>query len=369
MAGLEIIGMIATAVEILDTISKMWGSIQDANGYPGAFSEVAKRIPVLQDSLRNIKLSMNGYNQDEESYRTIKLIMEGFIENAKRLAEIFRTVISEPADSRINRYSKSVRMVGKSGRVETLMGAMLHDAVFLTSLQEQSALFKASKLGDRTKVIEHLQTGKVEPDSKDSLSRTPLSYAAESGQEAVVKLLLEKGAVIDSSDDRGRTPLSYAAESGNDGMVKMLLQYGAVPNVRDLDGLTAEDYVAAKKSDPDPGRRKVFEDVEYHLENPPTADIAISEEVEWPLEMSREREEICTYFRTHIELPLSHNSSHNIPVWELIYGKKIPEVLKQSIQDFKPRWKWVNLPANNVLLHKAPLPDKHYANLLNRNFG
>ena len=39
-------------------------------------------------------------------------------------------------------------------------------------------------------------------------------YAAERGQEAVVKLLLEKGAEADSKDEGGRTPLSYAAEEG-----------------------------------------------------------------------------------------------------------------------------------------------------------
>jgi hypothetical protein len=53
-------------------------------------------------------------------------------------------------------------------------------------------------------------------DSKDSNGQTPLSWAAAKGNEAVVKLLLEKGADLESKDKKyGRTPLSWAAESGH----------------------------------------------------------------------------------------------------------------------------------------------------------
>ena len=41
-----------------------------------------------------------------------------------------------------------------------------------------------------------------------------LSLAAEKGHEAVVKLLLEKGAELDSKDIGGRMPLSWAAVNG-----------------------------------------------------------------------------------------------------------------------------------------------------------
>jgi len=57
---------------------------------------------------------------------------------------------------------------------------------------------------------------------------TPLSRAAVSGHEAVVKLLLEKGAELESKDAYyGRTLLSYAAGNGREAVVLLLLEKGA----------------------------------------------------------------------------------------------------------------------------------------------
>jgi ankyrin repeat protein len=51
---------------------------------------------------------------------------------------------------------------------------------------------------------------------------TPLSWAAESGHEAVVRLLLEKGAAVEAKDWYGRTPLSWAAGNGHEAVVRLL---------------------------------------------------------------------------------------------------------------------------------------------------
>jgi ankyrin repeat protein len=64
------------------------------------------------------------------------------------------------------------------------------------------------------------------------MGRTPLSWAAEKGHEAVVKLLLAKDGVdSDSKDCEGRTPLSIAARRGHSAVVELLLaRNGVDPN-------------------------------------------------------------------------------------------------------------------------------------------
>ncbi|KAH6696513.1 ankyrin repeat-containing domain protein [Leptodontidium sp. MPI-SDFR-AT-0119] len=61
-------------------------------------------------------------------------------------------------------------------------------------------------------------------------ANTPLLSAAMGGHEAVVKLLLEKDANVDTAyKNDGQTPLSSAAARGHEDVVKLLLEKGAHP--------------------------------------------------------------------------------------------------------------------------------------------
>ena len=94
----------------------------------------------------------------------------------------------------------------------------------------------AAEKGHEAVVKLLLGTGRVDADTKDDRTRTPLSRAARKGHEAVVKLLLATGKVnADGKDKRGRTPLSWAAEKGHEAVIKLLLAAGKV----DLEARTA----------------------------------------------------------------------------------------------------------------------------------
>ena len=72
-------------------------------------------------------------------------------------------------------------------------------------------------------VVQRLLNNGAELNSKDSVGRTPLSWAAGRGHEAVVKLLLSRDDVAaDSQEEYGQTPLSWAADGGHVGILELL---------------------------------------------------------------------------------------------------------------------------------------------------
>jgi ankyrin repeat protein len=97
------------------------------------------------------------------------------------------------------------------------------------TLKHQTLLLWAAESGDIALVKVLLATKKVDVNSKDEMRRTPLLRAATGGHEAVVKLLLARGDVeADSKDKDGWTPLWQAAMRGHEAVVKLLLTHSDV---------------------------------------------------------------------------------------------------------------------------------------------
>ncbi|KAI9803499.1 MAG: hypothetical protein M1825_001842 [Sarcosagium campestre] len=85
------------------------------------------------------------------------------------------------------------------------------------------------------KAIKELLIRGHEMNLKDSDLRTPLSWAARSGHDAVIALFSAQNiSGIDSKDNSGQTPLSHAAGNGHESAVKLLLTVDGVdPDSRD----------------------------------------------------------------------------------------------------------------------------------------
>jgi ankyrin repeat protein len=94
--------------------------------------------------------------------------------------------------------------------------------------KSRSVLSNIVDHGDPVILAILLGTVQVDVEKLDSQRWTPLGRAAIGGNEAVVKLLLEKGAKVEwLSNDEDGTPLRYAIRGGHHGVVRLLLENGA----------------------------------------------------------------------------------------------------------------------------------------------
>ncbi|KAF8243679.1 ankyrin, partial [Wilcoxina mikolae CBS 423.85] len=69
--------------------------------------------------------------------------------------------------------------------------------------------------------------------AKDNSGRTALHYAAENGDETIVRLLVEHEADKTIQDKRGMTALMLATTKGHNTMVNLLLDYSAKADGQD----------------------------------------------------------------------------------------------------------------------------------------
>ncbi|RYO89395.1 hypothetical protein DL763_005663 [Monosporascus cannonballus] len=119
----------------------------------------------------------------------------------------------------------------------------------LTGFREPTALLDAARTGLEDVVWLLLTRSDVESDQQDRDGRTPLSWAAEMGHEAAVRLLLGRGADPESKDKNDETPLMWAAGNRNEGIVKLLFERGADPKSKDKNGCIPLIWAAWNKND------------------------------------------------------------------------------------------------------------------------
>lgn len=88
---------------------------------------------------------------------------------------------------------------------------------------------------------------------------TPLHYAAASGSDEIVRLLLDKSAYIDAESPNKTTPIMMAAREGHIYTVKLLLDEGADASLKNELGLTAIDFARNH------GHQDIVEGLTYRL--------------------------------------------------------------------------------------------------------
>ncbi|XXH00161.1 imidazoleglycerol-phosphate dehydratase [Hypoxylon texense] len=100
-----------------------------------------------------------------------------------------------------------------------------------------TALVGAASTGQES-IVRHLLEKGAKLDIRDNDGQTPLHVAAGMGHVGIVRYLLKKGAKISIPSNPGRTPLFVAAGQGHERMVHYLLGKGVKPDIQDGEGMT-----------------------------------------------------------------------------------------------------------------------------------
>ena len=86
----------------------------------------------------------------------------------------------------------------------------------------------------RHKEFQHVQTllseGVNINERDEGSEQTPLMWAVQTNQIAVVRVLIQRHAQVNLRDDAGNTALSLAREKGFSPIAKLLIENGAKPN-------------------------------------------------------------------------------------------------------------------------------------------
>jgi ankyrin repeat protein len=104
----------------------------------------------------------------------------------------------------------------------------------------RTALIYASEQGNEALVRLLLDRG-ADVNAKDGGNVTAL-HKASYGHPSVVRLLLERGADINAEDKGERRPLINAVKNGHDEVSKILIEKGANVNIKDSDGITPLEH-------------------------------------------------------------------------------------------------------------------------------
>lgn len=144
MSGIEIVGLIAAIVGLIEGTAEAYNAIKDLKDLPRAFKEVSKRLPIVKDTLQTAKRQAEKTTPDVESAAKIEPLLTGCEAKAKDLLDIFKQIEDAEGKSVKAIYRTLVLKLGKAHKVEALMDAIMKDVqvlaadrVFQTATQAQ----------------------------------------------------------------------------------------------------------------------------------------------------------------------------------------------------------------------------------------
>lgn len=150
------------------------------------------------------------------------------------------------ADDRVRMDPLSLEDAARGGN-ENLVRLCLRLSPYPIGDRISSPLGAAAERGQEATLKLLLEIG-FDPNMRDRLLRTPLAVAALHGKENIVKVLLDRSDVLlDATDKSGRSPFHHAAEQGHIAIMNLLLNTKQVNvDCADVNGETPFFFAVAK---------------------------------------------------------------------------------------------------------------------------
>ncbi|KAK6527708.1 hypothetical protein TWF694_004688 [Orbilia ellipsospora] len=166
-----ILGLISSIITVIDTTKQVYDAVEDEAGLPKNFKKSAAKLPLILKLLEDAEKFVGNTPDD-----SVKAAFTPTLENCKlqaiSLQKLFEKVMPEEDDSRVDRYLKAARTIGKGGRVESLILDILRDLQLLAT--QFPELTNTRGQGQLKEAIE--EVGKMEPSLPDGFENTA-SYA------------------------------------------------------------------------------------------------------------------------------------------------------------------------------------------------
>ncbi|TEY23438.1 hypothetical protein BOTCAL_1480g00010 [Botryotinia calthae] len=127
-----VLGIISSIISIIDATKQIYQAVEDETGFPKNFKTSARKLPLVSQLLGEAEKYI-GSMTNESTKANFAPTLTNCKLQASQLKELFEKAIPEEGASRMDRYIKAVRTIGKDSQVESLMKGILDDLQLLAT--------------------------------------------------------------------------------------------------------------------------------------------------------------------------------------------------------------------------------------------
>jgi len=133
-----------------------------------------------------------------------------------------------------------------SGNMKKMYDILWNEPVSLDVKKDYygTDLLSLATQNDQNEMVKLLMRMNLEPNCKNNYGATPIHWAANNGNDYLIRELCKHGLTIkdlEKRDEFGSTPLHFAALKNNESIVHLLISSGINPTVINNDGKRASD--------------------------------------------------------------------------------------------------------------------------------